>query len=317
MKRAEKKTHTDKTSRMLDWKPVIARLKGAYSESTIRAYNADVEKYVNWCEDVRSVPFPASLKLLSKFISNEAASCSASTIKRRLAAIGKIHRLMRLDNPVTDEEVKLALRRAFRGKFSRPKQARGLTSKLRDQLIEACSEDCLTCKRDKALIAVGYDTLARRSELSSLSLEDINFNDAGAKLLIKRSKNDQYGYGRVAHLSKRSTNLLKDWIRNSRISEGYVFRLVKNDFVGSNALHPHSIGRIIKRAAEKAGLSEDEVRSLSGHSMRIGAAQDMMIAGFDILPIMAAGGWKTTNVVARYIENAELSPILQEFLNRS
>ncbi len=78
-------------------------------------------------------------------------------------------------------------------------------------------------------------------------------------------------------------------------------------------LHPHSIGRIIKQAAQRAGFPIDEVKKLSGHSMRIGAAQDMVTAGLDILPIMAAGGWKTTNVVARYIENADLSPLLKSF----
>ena len=38
--------------------------------------------------------------------------------------------------------------------------------------------------------------------------------------------------------------------------------------------------------------------------MRIGAAQDMMVAGFDALAIMQAGGWKSANVVLRYVENA-------------
>jgi integrase/recombinase XerD len=69
----------------------------------------------------------------------------------------------------------------------------------------------------------------------------------------------------------------------------------------------------VKLAAVRAGLSQDEVQKLSGHSMRIGAAQDMMTLGFDILPIMAAGGWKTTNVVSRYIENADISPMLDKF----
>ena len=38
--------------------------------------------------------------------------------------------------------------------------------------------------------------------------------------------------------------------------------------------------------------------------MRIDAAQDMMIAGFDALATMQAGGWKSTSVVLRYGENA-------------
>ncbi len=69
-------------------------------------------------------------------------------------------------------------------------------------------------------------------------------------------------------------------------------------------------------AAERAGLSKEEVQKLSGHSMRIGAAQDMMTAGLDILPIMAAGGWKTTSVVARYTESADISPLLNRFLHQ-
>lgn len=79
-------------------------------------------------------------------------------------------------------------------------------------------------------------------------------------------------------------------------------------------MHPHSVGVTIKRLAKNAGLSPIEIERLSGHSMRVGAAQDMVTRGLDILPMMAAGGWKTTNVVARYIENADLSPILSRFL---
>jgi len=43
---------------------------------------------------------------------------------------------------------------------------------------------------------------------------------------------------------------------------------------------------------------------LSGHSLRIGAAQDLMSGGRDVVAIMKAGGWRSINVVARYIEAA-------------
>jgi hypothetical protein len=48
------------------------------------------------------------------------------------------------------------------------------------------------------------------------------------------------------------------------------------------------------------------VADLSGHSMRVGAAQDLMADGLGILPIMQAGGWKSTNVLGRYVEHAEM-----------
>jgi len=119
--------------------------------------------------------------------------------------------------------------------------------------------------------------------------------------------------GRVAHLSTKALELLRDWLKVSQITEGYIFRAIKHGKVCDSSLHPHSVGLIIKKAAKAAGLSTTEIAKLSGHSMRIGAAQDMMTSGLDILPIMAAGGWKTTNVVARYIENADISPLLREF----
>lgn len=295
------------------WEIKLSQLQGAYADGTIRAYRADIQCFVRWCEAKNRNPFPATPKLIAKFIAEETDRCASSTIRRRLAAISKMHRLMRLENPVEEESVKLALRRAFRGKLGRPRQALGLTKKIRDQLIESCSSNSFTDIRDKSLIATGYDALTRRSELSSIHVEDINFTKFGAKLLIKRSKNDQYGNGRVAYLSSKTSKFIQIWIRIAEITKGPLFRSIINNRVSANSLHPHSINRIIKNRASKAGLSPVQIRNLSGHSMRIGAAQDMMIAGLDILPIMTAGGWKTTNVVARYIENADLSPILLRF----
>lgn len=304
--------YTNKSNNNNNWRIALKRLEGAYADSTLKAYRVDIKTFVGWCEERGRKPFPASPKLLASFIENEARCFSVATIKRRLAAIGKIHGLLKLDNPVAEEEVKLALRRALRKKLARPRQALGLTRELRDQLIDAC-EDTLAGIRDRAILAVGYDTLARRAEIVSLSFEDITRTPRGAKLVIRRSKNDPYGQGRVAHISQTALGFLEDWLEGARIMNGPLFRSIKNGKISESSLHPHSVGVIIKRAAKSAGLSSDKIDQLSSHSMRIGAAQDMMTSGLDILPIMAAGGWKTTNVVARYIENADLSPILRRF----
>lgn len=114
-------------------------------------------------------------------------------------------------------------------------------------------------------------------------------------------------------MSPFALSLLDEWLHAARIGSGPLFRSIKGGTVASSSLHPHSIGVIIKRAARTAGLSSTEIQQLSGHSMRVGAAQDMVCMGLDLLPIMAAGGWKTTNIVARYIENANLTPLLSRF----
>jgi integrase/recombinase XerD len=290
-----------------DWESVLSRLKGAYAEGTLRAYKVDIRSFVGWCSQHNLEPFPASPETLAAFVTHEAERRSVSTIKRRLAALGKIHQLLRLKNAVNDQEVVIAVRRALRSKYSRPRQALGLTQELRDKLISATSDNDLFSKRNRAILAVGYDTLCRRSELVALQVEDLLIlRNTSAKILVRRSKNDPFGQGRLAYISTTALKLLHEWIEAAKIEHGPIFRAIRKNHVYSKALHPYSINRIIKQSANKAQLSKECIANLSGHSLRVGAAQDMMAAGYDILPIMRAGGWKTANVVARYTENTEL-----------
>lgn len=234
--------------KLKDWRAELNRLEGAYADGTLRAYQADIQSYENWCEKYSVRLFPAKPKQIAEFVAHEAQRCSAATIKRRLAAIGKIHRLMRLQDPVNDEHVKLALRRELRKKTTRPKQALGMTRDIRDKLIDAC-DNSLTGKRDKAIISVGYDTLSRRSELVSINVEDIVAATTGAKVIIRRSKNDQLGVGRAAYLSLKTTTFLNAWLKEAKITHGTIFRGIKHGKVEASGLHPHSINRILKLAA--------------------------------------------------------------------
>jgi integrase len=105
--------------------------------------------------------------------------------------------------------------------------------------------------------------------------------------------------------------LVHAWLNAAGIDAGYIFRAVRHDRAGDRPLHPYSVNRILKQAARAAGLSAQAIEHLSGHSMRVGAAQDLIVSGLGVLPIMQAGGWKTMNVVGRYVENANLAPLLR------
>jgi integrase/recombinase XerD len=167
-------------------------------------------------------------------------------------------------------------------------------------------------KRDRALIALGYDTLCRRAELVALQVEDIVGSDnQTAQILIRRSKSDPYGRGRLGYVSPGTRQLLNVWLRAAKIEEGFIFRTVRRGSVDRQPLHPSSINRILKRNAAAAKLHPRDIKAISGHSMRVGAAQDMIVSGLSILPIMQAGGWKSVNVVSRYVENANLTPLLE------
>jgi len=295
----------------VDWRAPLSRIEGAYADSTLRAYRSDLANFEDWCNSRGLSPFPASPDTVATYVTAQATRASTAALKRRLAAIRKIHLLLRMDNPITDEDVTIAMRRALRAKQARPHQALGLTRKLRDQLIASCP-NTLAGKRDRALIALGYDTLCRRSELVGLRAEDIVLTDGAAQILIRRSKADPFGHGRLGYISAQALEPLRAWLDAAGIAQGFVFRRVRGERVGEGALHPYSVNRILKDAAVRAELPNTTVRELSGHSMRVGAAQDMISAGFGILPIMRAGGWRTMNVVARYVENADLSALMRD-----
>jgi len=89
------------------WRAALARLDGAYSEHTLRSYRSDFARFEAWCDAAGQSALPASPENVAAFVSHEAPGCSPATLKKRLAGIRKVHRLLRLPNPATDEEVLL------------------------------------------------------------------------------------------------------------------------------------------------------------------------------------------------------------------
>lgn len=212
---------------------------------------------------------------------------------------------MRLPDPTWDEELNIIIRRIRRSKPSRPQQAKALNKHHRDMFIAALP-DTPSGYRDKVMIALGYETLARRSELVAIKTSDITFLDNGtARILIRRSKSDQFGGGRTAFTSTNTTTLLDHWIKWRGANIDYLFCPIYKGIVVDRSLSATTVKRVIKRAARLAGYDQKDTREFSGHSMRVGAAQDLLCAGHDTAAIMRAGGWKSVAILASYLENAE------------
>ena len=281
---------------------VFARCEGAYADITLRGYRRDLETFASWCEERGETFMPSTPRIVGAFIDEQVRPYSYATIKRRVAAIQFLHRLADLPSPVSSSDVYLALRRAGRTKGRRPKQVRGLTGDLLEQILKACPPT-LPGLRDAALISVGYDTLCRSAELAWMQVEHVDLESQ--TVYIPRAKNDPFADGRIAGLSERSTGLVSRWLEQSQLKEGALFRGLHTAKAGAGSLETSSIRRMIKVAAKRAGLAE-AAGELSGHSMRVGGAQDLMMTGHDTLMIMTAGGWKNIEVVARYVEKARL-----------
>jgi hypothetical protein len=99
---------------------------------------------------------------------------------------------------------------------------------------------------------------------------------------------------------------LKEWIDKSKISSGKIFRAITATGKIRESLNASHVGRIYKKIAGLSKVDSSIIKNISGHSMRVGAAQDLMLAKISLPNIMNRGRWSKTDTVMRYVENTIL-----------
>src|ERR1700736_5538650 len=216
---------------LLEWQ---AMAEGAYSPNTLRAQKADGALFQAFCESRGAQYLPADPKTIRSFIEDRIkAGKKPATVKRYVATIARVHIAAGLLNPCSSEAVRLGLKKMGRETSARQDQAHPLGWKDIKEFIESAGEG-LRADRERAMLCVAYETLARRGELVALEVKDIDLHpDGTGQALIRRGKTDAEGQGRVAYLSRETVRWLKVWLENAGITEGPVFRrLIGKDQVG-------------------------------------------------------------------------------------
>ena len=277
---------------------------GYLSGNTVRALRADLARFAAWCAERGSSPLPARAATVAAYIEAMESVRAPATVRRYVSSIAAVHRAAGKRSPAEHATVRRALSRMRRRKGSRQEQVKGLTWALRRRLIEAAAGgERLIDIRNRAILAVAYDAMLRRSELVALQVVDVTMDRGGsASLLVRRAKTDPEGGGAVLYLHRDSVRMLKEWLGASGIGEGPLFRSMRKDGSVGGALHGSQVPRIYKAMAQRAGLPAKVVRRLSGHSPRVGAAQDMIASGIGTAAIMQAGRWRSPRMVQRYGE---------------
>lgn len=294
-------------------KDTINRIEGAYAPSTIRAYKANFENFINFCEGIGESALPANSSVVALYVKKLAdGHLKSASIRIAVAAIATIHRLNQAQDPTQHSEVKLEVRRMHRTLGRECKQAYGITATTLQRMLSTTNGN-LRGIRDRALLLVAYDSLCRRSELVSLQVEDLIINDTlpekPLRLRLRRSKTDQEATGRWLYLGIEAQKALNDWLKATDLQSGKIFRGIKKKGELSDGLNCSHINRIYKRLAKTTKLDPIIVKQISGHSMRVGAAQDLLMSGASLPMIMNRGRWSKTDTVMRYIESAGLNVI--------
>jgi integrase len=275
----------------------------AYASNTLRAQKADGAIFQAFCEANGMAFFPADPQTIRAFIEHcLGEQKKPATVRRYVATIARAHIAAGLLSPCASEPVRLALKEMGRVTSSRQRQALALGWAAIKEFIRTAGEG-LRADRERALLCVAYDTMARRSELVAFDFEDVEFMPNGSgTILIRRSKTDAAGEGARAYLSQETVKWLEKWLDAAGIDEGPIFRrLIGQNRVGAR-LHGDIMADIYKRVARWVGMSAKQVGQVSGHSVRVGATQDLLALNIDLASIMQSGRWKSSRMPMRYGE---------------
>ena len=178
--------------------------RGAFSRHTVRALKADLYAFASWCAERGLSPLPALARTVAAYVEAMAAVRAPATVRRYVFSIVTAHRAAGEQGPLEHPEVQRALQRMRQRNGCRQRQVQGLTWKLLRRLMEAAG-DRLIDLRNRAILAVAYDAMLRRSELVALQVVDMKIDMGGsASLLVRRGKTDPQGAGATLYLHRDS-----------------------------------------------------------------------------------------------------------------
>ena len=292
----------------------LLNLKSSKANNTVRAYKSDFNDFGLFCAKNGLKSLPTEPKIISLYLTYlSTKNIKMSTLKRRLVSISVIHRLkghyIDTKHPSIIENIMGIKRR--KGSIQRGKKPILINNlKTIINVIDEYNKEEIKRLRDRSIILIGFSGGFRRNEIVSIDYDDLDFVQEGLKINVRRSKTDQFGEGFVKALPYFNNQLycpvvsLKDWLNISKIASGPVFRRFnKGSSLSEKRLTDQSVALLIKEYLNLAGIDS---KNYSGHSLRSGFATSAAESGAEERNIMAMTGHKSTEMVRRYIKEANL-----------
>ena len=292
----------------------LINLQSSKASNTVRAYKSDFSDFGVFCAQNGFKSLPSEPKVVSLYLTHlSTKDAKMSTLKRRLVSIGVIHKLkghyLDTKHPAIIENIMGIKRR--KGSFQKAKKPLLINSlKKIINVIDQQKKEEIKKLRDRSIILIGFSGGFRRNEIVSLDYDDLDFVPEGLKLSIRRSKTDQFGEGFTKALPYFDSSQycpvvsLKKLLDLSKIRSGPVFRrFSKGSKLSENRLTDQTVALLIKEYLNLAGIDSE---NFSGHSLRSGFATSAAESGVEERNIMAMTGHKSTEMVRRYIKEANL-----------
>lgn len=289
-----------------------AMSRKASAPATLRAYRADWQHFAEWCAAHGFVPVPAAPATVGAYLVSLANTHAPSTIRRRLSALGKMHRFNDLPWNPSHRDIQGPLQGLLRAHGRPPRMAAALTLPMLRQLVATCDASARG-RRDRVLLLFGFAGALRRSELVSLQVEDIAVVAGGLRLRIARGKTDQAGQGAEIGLPRGKqaetcpVRAFEAWQAIARRKAGPLFRRISTaGRIGDTALHPDAVRRILAYRVRAAGLTVDGFNRLSAHALRVGFITEAYEKGVRDEDIMRHTRHRDLRTMRGYVRRAGL-----------
>ena len=292
----------------------LLNLKSSKANNTVRAYKSDFNDFGLFCAKNGFKSLPSEPKIVSLYLTYlSTKEAKMSTLKRRLVSIGVIHKFkghyLDTKHPTIIENIMGIKRR--KGSIQKSKKPILVNSlKMIINAIDQQNKEEIKKLRDRSIILIGFSGGFRRNEIVSLDYDDLDFVHEGLKINLKRSKTDQFGEGFTKalpyfdNLQYCPVASLKKWIEISKITSGALFRRIyKGSNLSENRLTNQTVALLIKKYLNLIGVDS---KNYSGHSLRSGFATSAAESGAEERSIMTMTGHKSTEMVRRYINDANL-----------
>jgi integrase len=286
--------------------------KQALSRATLRAYAADWQDFTGWCQARGASALPADPTTVAAYLASMGISHSRATLRRRLAAIGRAHRMKGIAWMPSHPVIRDTLAGIFR-KHGRPQRRAAAIGTIELKRLLASCDGSLTGQRDRALLLLGFAGALRRSELVAVQREHLTFIGDGMRLLIPRAKTDQGGEGAEIGIPRGlkpetcPVRAMETWLRGSDCQYGPVFRKVDRwGTVERTALHPDALPKILARHVAQAGLTASGLERLSAHGLRAGFITEAYKAGARDEAIMEHSRHRDVKTMRGYVRRAKL-----------
>ena len=289
-----------------------ALARKAAAPATLRAYKADWQHYADWCARAGFVAVPAEPATVGAYLASLADSHAPTTIRRRLSALGKMHRFNDLPWNPAHRDIQGPLQGLLRTHARPVQKAAALTLPMLRQLLATCDRSARG-RRDRALLLFGFAGALRRSELVALQVEDVAVVAGGLRLRIVRGKTDPTGQGaelglpRGKHVETCPLRAFEEWQAVAKRRAGPLFRRISTaDRIGDTALHPDAVRRILAHRVRMAGLTLEGFERLSAHALRVGFITEAYGKGVRDEDIMRHTRHRDLRTMRGYVQRAGL-----------